>query len=502
MNHKTAYLWGPLSSFTAPLAAWLINKGWHVHVATKSTLNLLSLSALDLSSSARGYLEDALGGRDGFRTFQDRLKLIEPGEVSRDTKYDSLIFAGLPPNYDDARVPRAPWTADELPKVAKMLKGVPVFLVSSLWGAVQKDRVVPEELEFDRRKPLSNWERICQSYELRLLKGLGSVEANWYFVRIPMLSGATTQGEPFGFTGPSNLFRELDPQQETNSESGSGAKDKGSESHSVKLAYNPDSTMWFLPVDIAVYMFWRFLEDESRPRVCNFVSTQASLNREWLHHLAQSLGLDEIVQAEKDSLNLPAVMRRLLLDDVQIKTRNLFEVAGRYQLAPIKFDKEYFDKIVQAGRSKHWGQGKPPVSSSFQFSQRLAAYYFEQFIPSQFTENLLRKATKGGITIGFLLKDSGGQGWILKSPNGKAIVERYERGADKPKICFNFSGQTMTRLIQSKLPLHRALLLREVEVEGPLLDALRVTQVIDRFLREHPMNPQELSVFQEDGASS
>jgi hypothetical protein len=46
----------------------------------------------------------------------------------------------------------------------------------------------------------------------------------------------------------------------------------------------------------------------------------------------------------------------------------------------------------------------------------------------------------------------------------------------------------MTKLIQSKLPLHRALLMREVEVEGPLLDALRVTNVFEQFLKENPMS--------------
>jgi hypothetical protein len=499
MNHKTAYLWGPLSSFTAPAAAWLINKGWHVHIATKSTLNLLSLSSLDLASSARVCLENALGGQGAFRTFHDRLKLVEPTELVRDTKYDALIFSGLPPNYDDARVPRAPWTAEELPRIAKLLKGVPIFLISSLWGGIQKDRVVPEELEFERRKPLSHWERICQNYEIRLLKGLSKIEANWFFVRMPMLSGATTSGEPFVFNGPSNIFRELDPQEEKERAGEVNPRAKSGVTKTVKLAYNPDSTFWFLPVDVAVYMFWRFLEDEHRPRICNFVSTQASLNREWLQHLARALGLKEIVQSEKDSLNLSLVLRKLLLDDVQVKTRNLFEAAGRYQLPPVKLDREYFDKVVHAGRLKQWGHAKIETPQPFHFSQRLATYYFEKFVPSQFTENLLKKATKGGTTIGFVLKDSGGTGWVLKSPNGVAVVERYERTGEKPSICFNFSGQTMTRLIQSKLPLHRALLLREVDVEGPLLEALRVAQVIDKFLKQHPMNAEELSSLQREG---
>jgi hypothetical protein len=498
MTQKIAYLWGPLSSFSAPLAAWLLTKGWHLHIATKSSLNLLSLSSLDLTSSARALLEDAIGGLDRYRAFQDRLRLLESGEPLRDTKYDAAIFCGLPPNWDDARVPRAPWAAAELPNISKLLKGVPIFIVSSLWGAIQRDRVVPEELEFERRKPTTNWERICQTYEQKLTEALSKIESNWYFVRIPMMASAAATGMPFGFTGPNVLFKELDPQKQNDE---FRAKSRLAQEGKIELAYNPDSTLWFLPVDVAVYMFWRFLEDEARPRICNFVSTQATLNREWLHHMAQSMGLSEILQAERDSLNLPTVLRKLLLDDVQVKTRNLFEVAGRYQLAPVILDKEYFDKVVAAGRLKGWGSAKAASSPQpVVFSQRLASYYFEHFIPNQFTDKLLRKATMGGTSIGFLVKDSGGLGWILRSPNGKPVVERFEKGADKPRICFNFSGQTMARLIESKLPLSRALLLREVEVEGPLLDALRVTQVFEKFLKEHPMHAHEISALVDDGA--
>ncbi len=491
---------GPLSSLTAPLAAWLLSKGWHVHVAVKSSLNILSLSSLDLPSSARAALETALGGHNAFRAFQDRLKLLETPEASRDTTYDALIFCGLPPNYDDARVPRAPWAAEELANVVKQFQGVPVFLISSLWGAIQKDRVVPEEIEFERRKALTNWERLCQSYETKLMQSLPQIESNWYFVRMPMLSGATTNGEPFGFTGPSNLFRELDPHYRSSVYSESYPS-RSKKRETQKLAYNPDSTLWFLPVDMAVYMFWRFLEDEHRPRICNFISTQATLNREWLQHLAQSLGLKDIVpttHSERDSLNLPTIVRRLLLDDVQVKTRNLFEVAGRYQLAPFTFAKEYFDKVVTVGRNKDWGTGKAALSSPFQFSPRLASYYFEQFLPAQVTDNLLRKATMSGITIGFMVKGASGLGWVLSFPDGKAVVQRYELGNKKPRICFSCSGETMTRIIQSKMPLHRALFLRQVEVEGPLLDTLRVTQIINQFLKEHPIDTAELDVLKDD----
>jgi hypothetical protein len=501
MSHKTAYIWGPLSSFSAPLAAWLLNKGWYLHIATKSSLNFLTMSSLELASTARDLISEALGGIENLRTFQDRLRFCEQGEPARDTQYDAVIFCGLPPNFDDARVPRAPWAVSELPKVAKILKGVPIFVVSSLWGAIQKDSVVPEELEFERRRPITHWERICQNYEQKLIEALSKIESNWFFVRVPMLAGATTTGMPFAFTGPSGLFRELDPLSKTKKLGGEPKPRFRSPKEKTELVYNPDSTLWFLPVDTSVYMFWRFMEDDLRPRICNLVSTQATLNREWLHYLARSLGLREIISADSDSFAIPSVLRKLLIDNVQVKTRNLFEVAARYQLQPVRMDAAYFDKIVLAGREHEWGLVVSEEPRRLPFSQRLASYYFEHFIPSQFPDKLLRRATMGGITIGFLLKDASGLGWVLKSPNGKPVVERLEHGATKPKICFNFSGQTMVKLIESKLPLSRALLLREVEVEGPLLDALRVTQVMESFLKEHQMSAHELSVFIEDNSS-
>src|SRR5882672_10834390 len=114
MTQRTAYIWGPVSSFSGPLAAWLLQKDWQVHVAIKSSLDLFSLAPLDLRSSAQSLLERALGGHEKLKMFQDRLHFIEPQDAGRGTKYDAVIFCGLPPNFDEPRAPRAPWAAAEL----------------------------------------------------------------------------------------------------------------------------------------------------------------------------------------------------------------------------------------------------------------------------------------------------------------------------------------------------------------------------------------------------
>ncbi len=93
MTQKTAYIWGPVSSFSGPLAATLVTRGWTVHIPTKSSLNLFSLSPLDLRSSARSALEQAFGGRERFRMFQDRIKFIDQAEGAKQgTTYDAVIF--------------------------------------------------------------------------------------------------------------------------------------------------------------------------------------------------------------------------------------------------------------------------------------------------------------------------------------------------------------------------------------------------------------------------
>ncbi len=508
MKAKTAYLWGPVSTFAAPLAAWLVAQGWHVHVATKSALNLLSLSSLDITSSAKDALEEVFGTRNKFRAFHERLKFFENGDFSHGTKYDAVIFCGLPPNFDDARVPRACWAAAELPNVLKHFKGVPLFMVSSLWGAVQADGIVPEELEFARRKANHHWEKTCQNYELKLIEELPKIESNWYFIRLPLITGSTANGYSFASNGLANLFAALDPEFNSKVTNNAQSQPTTHLKETVTLAHQPNATLWFLPVDVAVYMFWRYLEDETRPRICNFVSAQAMLNGEWLQYLAQALGVGEIIPAAKDTLQLPLVLKKLLLDNVQVNKRNLFEVTGRYQLRPEKLDSKYFAKLIQIGREKNWGKNNvTTIKNCLDFSIELVSYYFEEFLPAHLSGALAQKMTQTNTSIGFKLKDISEPGWILRTTkpgNGKTaaehiFIERYTDTSEKPKVCFILSGKSLIRLMQNKVSIQQALLLKEIEAEGSLFDTLRASKVLSQFMNEYPLqySPQ----LRADGAS-
>ncbi len=479
-TQKTAYIWGPVTSFNGPLAAYLVKRGWHVHFACKSSLSLLSLSPLDLKTQAQNMLYAALGGKENERVFKDRLKVVEPTEAVKHHKYDAIIFSALPPNFDEARSPRAPLAGADFKAIMKAFRGTPTFIISSIWGGVQKDGVVPEELEFVRRKSLSNWEGICQQYEQRILENLAGSESPWYLVRLPLLSGDTKSGESIKYDGIYTLLKEI--VQETSKPFFPAA--------SLKLAYNPDSTLWFLPVDVAVSTFFHYIEDEGRPRICNLVSTQMTLNREWLTHLAESLNCQEIICSEQDGLNLPGTLRKLLLDDVQVKTRNLFEVAGRYQMPPMRLDKDYFDKMIQSGKSHNWGEHVALIDepSVLDYSEQLAHYYFEKFVPERIEHGALKDAKINGTSIGFHLRAGSVHGWLLRSKGtGETEVVPFDPTLHKPDICFHFSGTTLSRLIQNKMQLQRAVIMREVEAQGNLFQLWRITSTIDKFLRENPV---------------
>jgi hypothetical protein len=220
-----------------------------------------------------------------------------------------------------------------------------------------------------------------------------------------------------------------------------------------------------------------------------------TLNREWLAHLAQSLNCPEIQCAEQDGLNLPSTLRKLLLDDVQVKTRNLFEVAGRYQILPVRLDKDYFDKLIKAAKSHNWGEHVAVVEepSSLDYSEQLAHYYFEKFVPERIEQGALKEAKINGTSIGFHLRAGSIHGWLLRSKaNGEPEVVPFDPSLDKPDICFHFSGMTLSRLIQKKLLLHRAVLMRDVEAQGNLFQLWRITSTIEKFLRDNPIASKDV----------
>lgn len=484
MTHKTAYLWGPISSFSGQLAAFLVQKGWHVHVATKGAFHV-ALSPLDLRSTAQDCIAKALGGTEKYKVFEDRVRYLDVNEYWKGTKYDAFIFCGLPPNFDEPRVSRAPWAAENFAQIARKFRSVPVFIVSSLWGAVQNDGVVPEEIECERRKPQSQYEAVAQQYENRLLKTLGTDDTQWFLVRLPMISGATADGKMVNFSGPLTLFQKIQ---------GSVEAPKKSKGSSLALQYNPDATMWFLPVDVAVTYFWRLLEDDQRPRITNLVSTQATLNQEWLQHFAKALKYSKASCVDNDSLNLPGVVRRALTDNVLVKTRGLFEVMGRYQKVPMVIDHTYFEKVLEFGKQENWGkiggtngnhkqaQAEPP------FSPEMATTYFTDFLPNNIDTGLVKEISPNA-AIGFKVDGSEDLNWILKAENGQAVVSPAKEQQQTPQVLFHFTTGGMARLIQRKVSLERALVLREARVEGNPMEILRACNFLKRFIKDHPYQP-------------
>lgn len=484
---KTAYIWGPVSSFSGPLAAGLLQRGWQVHLATKAPWHF-ALSALDLRSYATATIEKAFGGHEKFKTFQDRLRLLDVNETARGTTYDAFIFCGMPPNFDEQRVSRAPWAVSEFEQLHKKFKDVPTFIVSSLWGAVQPDSVVPEEIECERRKPLTHFESVSQQYEQKLVKALAEEgDSPWYLVRLPLISGNTTDGKAVNYTGVYTMLEKLDSASE---------KHRHDKKRALEFPYNPDSTLWFLPSDVAVQIFARLLDDTSRPKICNLVSTQATLNREWVRDLVSVLGLSKSHPSEDNAVGFPTVLRTMLTDNILVKTRNLFEVMGRYQQTPTILDVVYFERMLSSAKAENWGR---PVTAcqlkqDIQFSDQIVNDYFQNFLPANADCESLRSVTAHGGGLGFVIEGgntpegSPASRWILKCEEGQTVTEPLTEGENgaQPSVTFSFTPDGMMKLIQRKCSLERAIVSREAKVQGKPLELLKASNFLKRFLKENP----------------
>lgn len=458
------------------MVASLLKNNWNVHIPTKSALQI-SLSPLDLESTAQSAVEKMLGS-DKMKLHSENLHFLDGDDVQRGTTYDIILFCGLPSNFDEARVSRSPWAADELAHVMKRLKGVPSVIVSSLWGGIKNDGVVPEEIEFERRKPRTHFEGVCQQYEARILKVISKEDGKWHLLRVPLIMGSNEDGRASNFTGLYRLLREL---TQTN------AADASS---NVELNYNPDSTLWMLPNDLAADLTVKLLEDNSRPSICNLVSTNVTLNQEWLHELAKHVKVASFVASEKDAFNLPSTLRNMLTDNVQVKTRNLFEVVGRYHVSPFVPTADYFAKICQYAAEQNWGQIRP-VKNEQLFSSAHAQKYFEQFLPYSLDEKMKKALASFKEGLVFAITDMDECSWHLQIvAEGQVQSTRLSAPGHQAKVHFSFAAPAFMRIASGKMSFEQALVTRNLQLSGPPLQTLKACDFLRRFLRKNHFAPE------------
>lgn len=490
MNTKTAYVWGPISNFSGYFMSLLLEKGWHLHVASKSALQV-SLSPLDLASTAQHNIEKAAGGAEKLKLFRDRLVFLDNDEPLRGTTYDIILFMGLPSNFDEPRASRAPWAAEELARITQRLKDVPVLIVSSLWGGIQPDGAVPEEIEFDRRKPLSHFEGVCQQYEMRVLKAICKSGCKWHLLRLPLILGSSLDGRTVNFSGPYKLFEELQQAKCQLGERNNGRP-------ALELNYNPHATLWMLPCDWAANVALELVEDGSRPVICNIVSTQATLNQEWMHELGEVIGVNIAHTSEKDNLSLPATLRSLLTDNIQVKTRNLFEVLGRHQQAPMVLTRDYFEGILFYALERNWGHPRPAVPET-PFSPDKARAFFEEFLPANLDPKMLKTLAGFNGGLAFQIDEQDECRWLLRCADGRAHVQALDTESDRPQVSFRLSAPSFGKLAAGKMMFETALVSRALQVSGGYpIQSLIACDFFRRFLRLHHFNPGVINNLREE----
>ena len=121
-------------------------------------------------------------------------------------------------------------------------------------------------------------------------------------------------------------------------------------------------------------------------------------------------------------------------------------------------------------------------------------------MPEKIAQGALNDAKINGSSVGFKLRASSFPGWLSKNAPDRSSPQIcvLDPAFDKPDVCFHFSGMTLAGLIQKKIHLSKALLMKEVTVEGNMLQVFKIAGTIEKFLKEFPLTPQDLSKSQED----
>lgn len=469
MHIKTAYVWGPISNFSSFFINRLLEEGWQVHVACKAALQL-DFSTLDLASAARYKIEEANDITGKLSSSQERLVFLESDEPRPGTRYDAVLFMGLPANFDDARVPRAASTAAELPRIAKELDGdTLVFIFSSLWGGIRNDGVVPEELEFKRRNPESRFEKFCQEYEYGVLKAINKTNLKWHLVRLPMMLGGIADGRTVTFTGLYKLLQELHRAQ-------------ASGDPVLKLNYNPGASFWMLPCDCAAQVVFRMISDSACPVISNVISTQSTINKKWVQNLAKALRFLSIENAENDALALPATLREMLKQSIQVKSHDLFV---RYQQRAPAFTSDYFVRILQFAVAHNWGKVpvRPKESS---FSAEKARNYFESFLPEKIDRKLAESLAEFDGGMAFQIVGQQDCRWLLIAENGKAIVQRLGSSVHSPQVTFVINPESFGQLVAARINPAKMLKSRALQLSGDFLHCANAFGFFYGFLSKHP----------------
>ncbi len=340
-------IWGPATSFSIPVAIAMAKSGWEVHFVGKSFLNLMT--PLNLKAGLKTALKLNFLDEIKDENFDDCIKVVDSNSINSNNNYSAVIFCGLPPHFDEAKLPRAPWSIDEFCKLANLFKQIPVYFISSIWSAVQEeDGTVLEDIGYVKRKPETAFEAVCQSYENELVKR--NKFANWYLIRIPLILGDSHNGKTTNFTGLYSLIHQMIILKNSHSDTMAH-----SVNGSLNLNYNPHACLNWLPVDVLTFLLVNYINDPIAPKICNLVPTQALLNEEWINTLAKAVGFSKAIKSDYDNLGIQPTLRKLLNENIQIKMRNLYEVIGRYKPNLSNLDENYYGNLITYANTKNWG---------------------------------------------------------------------------------------------------------------------------------------------------
>lgn len=170
---------------------------------------------------------------------------------------------------------------------------------------------------------------------------------------------------------------------------------------------------------------------------------------------------------------------------MQVKTRNLYDVLGKYHHAPMVLPPDYFSKQLEFAEKNNWGQNKPQPARA-PFSQEKAREYFEEFLPANLDKKMLKALAGFSGGLSFKIAEQDDCSWLLSSENGEARVVPFDQESGKAQVNFVLNAASFGQLCSGKLMFEQALLTKALQVSsGNPIQSLLACDFLRRFLRHH-----------------
>ncbi|MCA9255110.1 MAG: SDR family oxidoreductase [Phycisphaerales bacterium] len=175
-------------------------------------------------------------------------------------------------------------------------------------------------------------------------------------------------------------------------------------------------------------------------------------------------------------------VRAYLGRDVTFETTYLASIGESHPLV----DATQFERAVRFARDARWGRSSSRAESA-EHSHFDPARYFEEFVPSRLPQSSVASIRSFSAIVRYVIEGLRNGEWVCRYNAGRLIETHRGPNTLSEDFGFRIQRDAFEHLVTGRKSLQSAYFQAEAEIFGNTLMALKMTPIIDTFIREHPL---------------